>query len=189
LPFDGDYDWFFEGFTVYQALRSAVLLGFIDFSEYLGTMARVYDSYLATSDRDRYSLIDASQRRWTSPSSLVYDKGMLVAFLCDLMLRNASENRRSLDDVYRDLFRRYLPSARRVDGNEAIFSVLNDALGRNGFAEHYVRSESKIELEALLATYGLMVEHGGARTRLSVSTALSKLQREILRSLGYNRRS
>jgi hypothetical protein len=189
LPFDGDYDWFFEGFTLYQALRSAVLLGFIDFSEYLGTMARVYDSYLVTSDRDRYSLIDASKRRWTNATSLVYDKGMLAAFLCDLMLRNASENRRSLDDVYRELFRSYPPSARRVDGNEAIISALNDALGRNGFAERYVRRESKIELQGLLAPYGLIVEDGGVRTRLSVSTALNKQQREILRSLGYNRGS
>jgi predicted metalloprotease with PDZ domain len=95
----GDYDWFYEGFTLYQALRAAVRLGFIDFQEYLSTMARVYDSYLATTDRDRLSLIEASQRRWTNSSSLVYDKGMLVAFLFDLGLRNASRNMRSLDDV------------------------------------------------------------------------------------------
>ncbi len=53
LPFDGNYDWFFEGFTLYQALRSAARLGFIDFREYLDTMARVYDSYLATPERNR----------------------------------------------------------------------------------------------------------------------------------------
>ena len=99
LSLDGNYDWFFEGFTLYQALRSAVRLGFITFQEYLNTLARVYDSYLTTPERDRLSLIDASHQRWTGSSSIVYDKGMLVAFLCDLMLR--SENRLSLDDVYR----------------------------------------------------------------------------------------
>jgi predicted metalloprotease with PDZ domain len=189
LPFDGNYDWFFEGFTLYQALRSAVRLGFIDFREYLDTMARVYDSYLATPDRDRFSLIEASERRWTSSSSLVYDKGMLVAFLCDLMLRSASENRRSLDDVYRELFRRFPQTARRVDGNEAIVSLLNEALGSNEFAERYIKSQSGIDLDAMLAPYGLRVENAGTRKRLSVSSVLNRQQRKLLRSLGYNRSS
>jgi predicted metalloprotease with PDZ domain len=189
LPFDGNYDWFFEGFTLYQALRSAVRLGFIDFREYADTMARVYDSYLATPERDRFSLIEASQRRWTSSSSLVYDKGMLVAFLCDLKLRSASENRRSLDDVYRELFRRFPRAARRTDGNEAIVSLLNEQLGSNELTERYIKSQGGIELETLLGPYGLRVENAGARKRLSVSSALSRRQRELLRSLGYKRKS
>jgi len=189
LPFDGNYDWFFEGFTLYQALRSAVRLGFIDFREYLDTMARVYDSYLATPERDRFSLIEASQRRWTSSSSLVYDKGMLVAFVFDLMLRGASENRRSLDDFYRELFRRFPQAARRVDGNEAILALLNEELGSNEPAEHYIKSPGGVELETLLARYGLRVESTGARKHLSISPALSRQQRELLRSLGYNRKS
>jgi predicted metalloprotease with PDZ domain len=189
LPFDGNYDWFFEGFTLYQALRSAVRLGFIDFREYLDTMARVYNSYLATPERDRFSLIEASQRRWTSSSSLVYDKGMLVAFLCDLMLRSASDNRRSLDDVYRELFRRFPQAARRVDGNEAIVSLLIEELGSNEIAERYIKSQGGIELETLLGPNGLRVEAAGLRKRLSVKAELSKRQRELLRSLGYNRKS
>jgi predicted metalloprotease with PDZ domain len=152
-------------------------------------MARVYDSFLATPERDRFSLIEASQRRWTSSSSLVYDKGMLVAFLCDLMLRNASENRRSLDDVYRELFRRFPQVARRVDGNEAIISLLNEELASNELTERYIKSRGGIDLDGMLAPYGLRVENTGARKRLSASSALNKQQRELLRSLGYNRKS
>jgi predicted metalloprotease with PDZ domain len=189
LPLDGNYDWFFEGFTLYQALRSAVRLGFVDFQEYLNTMARVYDSYLATPDRDQFSLIEASQRRWTSSSSLVYDKGMLVAFVGDLILRSASENRRSLDDVYREMFLRFPRAATRVAGNEAIVSLLNEELGSNEFAERYIKRPSGIELETLLAPYGLRVENAGARSSFSVSSGLNKQQRELLRSLGYNRKS
>ena len=63
LQLKGDYDWFFEGFTLYQALVTALELKVISFDEYLNTLARVYDSYL--SSPDTLSLIEASERRWT----------------------------------------------------------------------------------------------------------------------------
>ena len=186
LSFDGDYDWFYEGFTLYQALRSSVRLGFIDFQEYLSTMARVYDAYLATTDRDRLSLVEASQRRWTIASSLVYDKGMLVAFLCDLGLRSASGNRRSLDDVYRELFRRQRLGAARADGNESIISLLNQVLGNEQFTRRYISTPGAIRLESELAAYGLVVESSDNRSRLKVGD-LSNEQRRVLGSLGYRK--
>ncbi len=189
LSLDGSYDWFFEGFTLYQALRTAVRLGFVTFQEYLNTLARVYDSYLATPDRDRLSLIEASQQRWTSATSIVYDKGMLVAFAYDLMLHEVSEDRRSLDDVYRELFRRFPQSAKRVDGNEAIVSLLNEELGSREFAERYITGRSDIALETLLSRYGLIVETVGDRKRLTVKPDLPRRQRQLLRSLGYNHKS
>jgi predicted metalloprotease with PDZ domain len=57
LELKGDYDWFFEGFTLYRALRTDLRLGLISFNDYLDTIARVYDSYRAAPDRDRLSLI------------------------------------------------------------------------------------------------------------------------------------
>lgn len=89
---DGDYDWFFEGFTLYQALLTARQLGFISFEDYLDTLGRVYDSYCSSPDHDKLSLIEASERRWTTSWSLVYDKGMLVAMAYDLMLRRTLSN-------------------------------------------------------------------------------------------------
>ena len=188
LSLEGDYDWFFEGFTLYQALRSALRLGFIDFQEYLDTIGRVYDSYLHTIERDRFSLLESSLRRWTVASSLVYDKGMLVAFLYDLRLRRASKNRRSLDDVYHELFRRFPPGARRADGNESIISVLNGLDGDEQFARRYVQGPGSIDLETLLPVYGLRMKNSGPLRRLLVDEATNKEQRDLLGSLGYRKR-
>jgi len=58
LRLKGDYDWFFEGFTLYEALLVALDLKLITFKEYLNTIARVYDSYLSYADD--LSLIEAS---------------------------------------------------------------------------------------------------------------------------------
>lgn len=187
LSFIGDYDWFFEGFTLYQALCSAVRLGLIDFQEYLSTMARVYDSYLATSDRDRLSLVDASRQRWTIGSSLVYDKGMLVGFLCDLSLRILSRNRRSLDNLYRELFRQQRAGGPRVDGNEVLINLLNRELGMEQFTRHYLSTPGAVRLETELSVFGLMVESSDNHSRLKVIQGLSNEERRLLESLGYRK--
>lgn len=187
LSLKGDYDWFFEGFTLYQALRCAVRLGFIDFQEYLDTLGRVYDSYLAMGERDSLSLVEASRRRWTSGSSLVYDKGMLAAFLYDLKLREASKNRRSLDVVYQELFRRFVPGTRRVDGNELLISLLIEQDGDDQFTRRYIEIPSSIDLEAALPSYGIQVRDSGHLKRLLVSETLNARQRTLLDSLGFRK--
>ena len=188
LSLDGDYDWFFEGFTLYQALRCAVRLGFIDFQEYLDTLGRVYDSYLATGERDTLSLVEASRRRWTSGSSLVYDKGMLVAFLYDLKLREASKSRRSLDVVYRELFRRFVPIVKPVDGNASLTALLIEEDGDDQFTRRYIQIPGLIDLERVLPNYGIQVRNSGHQKRLLVSETLNPGQRTLLESLGYRKR-
>jgi hypothetical protein len=197
LALEGDYDWFYEGFTVYQAARTAVRLGLLTFPEFLNAIARAYDAYTVGLDRDRWSLIEASQRRWTTGGSAVYQKSMLVAFLFDLKVRSQSRGKRSLDDVYREIFNRYRlvePSgipikaeARRIaDGNQAVVTILDSIPGMQHFADSYVKRASVIDLQAETALFGLRVERLGLRTRISVNETLTRQQRDLLRELGYN---
>ena len=145
LPLEGDYDWFFEGFTLYTALLTALELKAIDFKEYLDTLGRVYDSYL--SYPHDLSLIEASERRWTNPWPVVYDKGMLVAFLYDLMLRKESAGKTTLANLYRELFS--LP-ADRVNANEVIISLLTSSPAARELVKKYVEGNQELELEHVL---------------------------------------
>jgi M61 glycyl aminopeptidase len=184
LKLTGDYDWFFEGFTLYEALRMDLRLGFISFDDYLNTIARVYASYLSAAERDKLSLIQASQRRWTTSSAVVYDRGMLVAFVYDLMLRHASNCKASLDDVYRQLFRSY--STGQGSANEIIIRLLEEHEGLQSFGQDYVLSTGKINLESVLSLYGLQIEQGmpGTKaTRLAVARDIREPQRKNLRCL------
>lgn len=185
LSFTGDYDWFFEGFTLYQALRTDLRLGYISFDDFLNTMARVYDAYLSSPDSRLYSLIEASERRWTTQSSMVYDKGMLVAFIYDLSLAKATDCKGSLDNVYAELFR--LPASGQRSANQTIIKVLTEHEGLKSFARDYVETASMINLDSILPAYGIVLQPGNsssASTKLSLARDLNKTQRKLLACLG-----
>jgi predicted metalloprotease with PDZ domain len=190
LALEGSYDWFYEGFTIYQAARTAVRLGLLTFPEFLSSLGRAYDAYVGGVDHDRWSLVEASQRRWTGGESVVYQKSMLVAFLYDLKLRSQSNGKRSLNDIYRELFRqnRAVADEPRItaSGNEAVLKVLAGLKGMEPFAESYVSRAVTINLPSELMTFGLRVERPGSRSQLSVDDRLSRRQRDLLHDLGYN---
>ena len=184
LSLDGDYDWFFEGFTLYLALLTDVRLGLISFTDYLETIGRVYLSYLASPDADRLSLIEASERRWTTSPSLVYDKGLLVAFIYDLMIRSRTNCKTSLSDVYRDLFGSQ--STGQGNANETIIRLLSgQAAGMEAFVKEYVEGRGKLDFGSQFSTYGLQINTNDARPRLRVGASLNRAHRELLVCLGY----
>jgi len=181
LKLEGDYDWFFEGFTLYTAVRTTQELGGIDFKEMLNTLGRVYDVYLSHPDEE--SLIEASETRWTNPIGQVFIKGMLVAFLYDLKIRKESGGKLTLDDRYRELFRRRV--AANANGNEVIIAVLDSAPAMSGFVKPYAESNTKLELEQVLPVYGLTLDSSKKKSQLRVSRDLNAEQQQLLRSLGY----
>lgn len=181
LKLQGDYDWFFEGFTLYMALRTALELKIINFKEFLDTLARVYDSYLASGDK--HSLIEASERRWTSSGSLVYDKGMLVAFLYDLTIRQETGGKTTLAHRYRDLFNGRVADGQQ--GNEAIIAWLGSSPATKDFAKSYIETGSELELDRVLSAYGLHLNASGQSSQLRVASELNPDQKRLLRSLGY----
>ena len=186
LGMKGDYDWFFEGFTLYQALRTDLKLGLISFDAYLQTLARVYDSYLRSPDRDRLSLIEASERRWTTSSALVYDKGMLAAFIYDLMLKNSGNCQMSLDDVYRQLFQRR--GAGHEGANETIIRILAELGRTEAFGKEYIEGRGPIDLTSILAPYGILAFPSETKgTNLRIADNLTKTQRNTLRCIGHRR--
>jgi hypothetical protein len=146
LLLEGDYDWFFEGFTLYTALVTALDLKFIDKGEFVATLRRVYDSYLSRPDDS--SLIDASERRWTSGNSAVYDKGMLVALLFDLAIRRDSGGKLRLGNLYRQLF---ATEPQPANGNDVIIRLLSSTPNGANLAKSYIEGETELDIKSLLA--------------------------------------
>src|SRR6266516_738584 len=186
LALEGNYDWFYEGFTIYQALLTAVRLNILSFQDFLNAVGRAFDIYLSAQGGDNLSLLVASQRRWSASPSLVYQKAMLVALLYDLTLRIQTKNKYSLADVYRELFRRHQSGMPDTQANEVVINTLSSLPGMQEFARVYIESPSVIDLAASLSRFGLHIEKVGLHTRVLTNESLNREQRDLLRRLGYN---
>jgi hypothetical protein len=186
LALEGEYDWFYEGFTNYVALRVAMRRGQLTFNDYLNTLGLEFDAYRVARGAKESSLVEASQRRWAGAAPLIYHKGALVAFLYDLTLRRETAGKSSLEDAYPELLRRHARGGERAEGNRALVELLGGMSRMRDFVGRYVTGSDEINLSQAIEAFGLRVEPGGARTHVGVMPSADARQRELLRKLGYN---
>ncbi len=181
----GNYDWFYEGFALYQSLRTGVATNTIGFDNFLDTLGRAYS--IDSSQSERLSLIEASKNRFSGSNTQVYARGMLVAFLCDLALLQGSKGKRSIENVLREIYLVHHSSGQKTDGNEAILAAFGKYPELRSITDRYVTGKEKnIGWAEYLGFAGM--ETGGTNdaSRLSVSKKLTSRQKDLLDKLGYN---
>lgn len=178
----GNYDWFYEGFTVYQALRTGVRLNQISFQDYLNTLGRAFD----LAKNQNVSLVEISNKRWTGTNNSVYARGMIVAFLCDSAMLNQGSGKRSLTEIFQKVYRKYHNAILPTDGNAAILAILKDYSELQLIVKNYIEGAAKIEWRDELNIFGIQIAEDGNATRLKVMPELSGRQKDLLDKLGYN---
>lgn len=184
LALDGEYDWFFEGFALYQSLRTGVALNRIRFEDFLDTLARAYDADSMLSVRR--TLIEASRDRWSGANTHIYARGMLVAFLMDVALLSGSKGKRSVTDVLGAVWRNHGAGRPRTDGNAAVIAILDSFPELRPITADHVRGASPIDWRNLLASVGIEARIENSLTRLSVAPKPNGRQKTLLDKLGYN---
>lgn len=181
----GNYSWFYEGFTIYQALKTGVELNQIRFDDYLNTLSRAYDIVRSDANGRGLSLIEASQWRWAGANNYIYAKGLLVAFMCDVAMLRESKGKRSIRDVFRTVYQKHRNPAQIQDGNSAITGILKSYPELNSIAQNYIEGKAGIEWSEYLESAGIETESAAA-TQLKVKNNLSGKQKDLLDDLGYN---
>jgi predicted metalloprotease with PDZ domain len=126
-----------------------------------------------------------TEKRWDGAERLLYNKGLLVAFLYDLNLRLKTGNKQSLADVYRYLTRRPPGSIPGDDGNRVVVQALCSFGNMDDFVAHFIEGASPIDLETVLEPFGLAVDRASVRTRVGVAGHLDARQKALLQKLGY----
>ena len=180
----GNYDWFYEGFALYQSLKTAVAVGRIRFEDFLDTLARAHS--VDTLQSRRVSLIDASKNRWNGANTQVYARGMLVAFLADVALLQKSKRQTSLADLFREIYQTHGLKAQRTDGNAAILSLFEKRPELRGVVEKYVKGREDIAWQTDLQAIGIESATENFTTKLKVKAGLNGRQKDLLDELGYN---
>jgi predicted metalloprotease with PDZ domain len=156
--------WVSEGITEYYATLALLRSGIID-----STIAydRIAGSIVNSSSpaAAQVSLSDASLSTWTGPldgtDGLYYPKGALTGFLLDALIRDASGNRHSLDDVMRELYQTTYKHGRGFTSDDWWSAVARNAGKRAPFAEfarRYVDGRDPVPVDSILALAGLRVE-------------------------------
>ena len=172
VPYDLDREaytsllWAFEGVTSYYDDLALVRCGLIGRKDYLELLGRAITSYLRAPGRARQTLAQASFDAWikyyrpdeNSPNATVsyYAKGSLVALCLDLLIRQKTDGRKSLDDLMRGLWVRYGLTGTGVeeDGIERLAEEVTGLQLRRTFDE-WLRSARELPLERLLAGHGV----------------------------------
>jgi predicted metalloprotease with PDZ domain len=180
----GNYDWFYEGFAIYQSLKLGVAVNRIRFDDYLNTLSRAYA--IDNFGSKRMSLIEASKNRFGGNNTQVYARGMLVGFLCDLAMLEWSKGKRSTDDLVRELYRKYPLTGPRTDGNSAVLDLMKASPELVPIADRYITGAETIDWAALLKEAGLEAGQNGREIVLKAVAKPSGRQKGILDKLGYN---
>jgi predicted metalloprotease with PDZ domain len=120
-PFDYDAEndtdmlWVSEGLTVYYEDIILVRAGLMTAARYLERMGEQMTRFEGGSGHRYQSATESSLQTWSgsgmggdrATTISYYDNGAMLGAMLDLKIRNASRNRKSLDDVMRTLYRKY----------------------------------------------------------------------------------
>ncbi len=126
--------WVSEGITDYYADLVLVRAGIIDSAGFLETTGGKIEN---VANVPAVALEDASLSTWIHPTDgtgyIYYPKGSLAGFLLDIMIRDASDNRHSLDHVMAELYRTTYKAGRGFTGTDW-WGAVSRAAGGKAFA-------------------------------------------------------
>jgi predicted metalloprotease with PDZ domain len=152
--------WVSEGITDYYADLAQVRGGIIDSSGFLELLTSKKGEFEAAPV---IALEDASLSTWIRPADgtqySYYPKGALAGFLLDVMIRDASNNARSLDTVMRELYQSTFKAGRGFTTQEW-WSAVSRAAGGKSFADfntRYVDGREPFPWSSVLPLAGMRV--------------------------------
>ena len=165
--------WVSEGITDYYADLALVRGGVVDANAFYNTTAGKINE---VNDVPAVALEDASLSTWVHPVNgtgyIYYPKGSLAGFMLDIMIRDASDNRRSLDDVLRELYQSEYKRGSGFTNAEWWAAVSRAAGGRSfdSFHERYVDGREPFPWDSILPVAGLRAVRD-PQPRLGIFTA------------------
>ncbi len=162
--------WVSEGITDYYSNIGIVRSGIGDSTGFFSAMAVAMTSVVTAPPT---ALADASLRSWIDPtdgsSGLYYPKGLAAGFLLDILIRDASDNRHSLDDVMRAVYDSTYKHGRGftpVDWWTAVARAAAPGTPRISFADvrrRFIEGRDAFPWETILPLAGLRITRDSAR--------------------------
>lgn len=164
--------WLSEGITDYYADLALTRSGLVDEAGFLETTLGKIES---VERRPPTALEDASLQAWLDmrdgTGDLYYDKGSLAGLALDILIRDASDNVRSLDHVMRELYERTYKRGRGFTHDDVWNAVARATGGRawGDFERRYIDGRDPMPWSEWLTKGGWrLVSDSVAEPRLGV---------------------
>lgn len=166
--------WISEGITDYYSDLAQVRGGTVDAA---GFYALTDDKIGQVAASPPVALEDASLSTWIHPRDgsgyIYYPKGSLAGFVLDVMIRNATDNRSSLDHVMREMYTNAYKNDRGFTSDEWWGAVTRAANGKSftDFYARYIDGREPYPWDAVLPLAGLRLARDTIREpRVGIST-------------------
>jgi predicted metalloprotease with PDZ domain len=160
--------WFAEGVTSTYGNYTLVRTGLWTTQQFYADLAGEIRTLQNRQARLWKSVEEASLDAWHEKYPLYnrgersisyYNKGQLVGHLLDILIRDATENRKSLDDVLRELNEQYAHKGKFYGESDAIRAAAEKVAGRSfeEFFARYVAGTAELPYAQVLARAGLVL--------------------------------
>jgi predicted metalloprotease with PDZ domain len=175
--------WFAEGVTSTYAQFIRLSAGLISEPEMIAHLTRLVNTYEARPAKLSQSAEESSIEAWlerypaygrADRSVSYYLKGELIGYLLDLVIRQRSDSRHSLDDVMRALNERYAKRGLFFDDTASLEQLAEEVAGADLSAvfDALVRSAAPIDWDRYLGYAGYRLR-STERSRIDVGLELS----------------
>jgi predicted metalloprotease with PDZ domain len=207
-PFDYDKGsktnllWVSEGLSVYYEYLIVKRAGLADIKTLLTNLENNINAVENNPGRFYQSLTQASYNTWKDgpfgtqgdepgKSISYYDKGPVVGLFLDFAIRNATQNKKSLDDVMKQVYGHYYKKLNR-GFTDAEFEQTCETIAGASLARvfEYVYTTKELDYSTYLGYAGLTIEKettetgDGKKTKFLIKTManMNSLQQEILKT-------
>jgi len=206
-PFDYDQGsktnllWVSEGLSVYYEYMIVKRAGVVDEETLFRNFENNINGFENDPGRPYQSLTQASYETWKDGpfgrqgqegdrSISYYEKGPVVGLILDIAIRNETQNKRSLDDVMRFLYRHYYKELQR-GFTDAEFQQACEITAGSSLTEvfEYVYTTRELDYNKWLGYAGLQISSetnvGTGKKKFTIQRLpdMAVQQQEILRSL------
>lgn len=158
--------WFFEGITSYYDDLILYRAGIIDQTYYLNIIIKTINNIYKYEAVKQQTLIDSSKLAWikfynpdeNSINAVVsyYEKGSLVGLCLDLLIRDKTKNKKSLDSVMRGLYNKFLHDQKGINDTEiaSLISTLAEC-DINKDIKQFISTTTMLPFTKLFKKFGL----------------------------------
>ena len=182
-PENDQTEWFKEGFSNYYTLKALCQVGFLEEETYYKTLnSLMYQRYIADKGLGNLSMTRGEEKHdhW----GLIYGGGLFVAIAQDMIIREATNNEKSLDDLMKMLYQKFggtLELYSFWELQEALSSL--SGIDQSEFFNTYVIGVKRIPIDIYLSKSSLNTKIVQDNLLITKKEKASELQKKM--TLGF----